>query len=188
MSLAKPVRTDGQLCSKRLRNYAKGLCSAARNALHRDVVFLDPPPRLDHPQHTGLRWPVVFGRRAAGSAGRFRRATGRGFPALHAHHDRLHDRRHRGGPVGGPLRHPATVSRGHDPHVLSATSSLLALRPCPHSRSSPASPSALAARRASRRWWPTPRCGSTGTAASPSPWPLSAALFPVWSGRRSSST
>jgi MFS family permease len=33
------------------------------------------------------------------------------------------------------------------------------------SHSSPVSPSASAARRASRPWWPTPRCGSTGIAA-----------------------
>ena len=65
MSLAEPARTDGQLCT------AKGLRSAARTTLRRDVVFLGPPRRLDHPQHTGLRRPVVFGHRTAGSAGGF---------------------------------------------------------------------------------------------------------------------
>src|SRR5258707_7272416 len=66
---------------------AKGLCSAGRNALHRDFVFLGPPPRLDHSQYIGLRWPVVFGRCIAGGASGFRRATGWGFPALLAHDD-----------------------------------------------------------------------------------------------------
>ncbi len=146
-----------------LHNQPRGnLCRPRRSRL-RIPGFASSSPSLS--AHWAA-WACGLSRGAAGSASRFQRAPRRRVSALHLYHHRLHDRRHHCRPTGRPIGILPPLAGGtmlmSFGYVLSASAASL-----PSSRLSPASPSASARRRASRPWWPMPRCGSIGTAASP---------------------